>query len=183
MGGFPRVSSLITYSLEAWEYFVTFTMILAFLRESPMMMLPFIGQMFLVVVMMLIMFFQLLFCVFVPYSSIAEQFFSDGRYTFVQREKKLFFVLIIVAFFTFISGWFLKIALATYQYFDYMAMKKARKSGRSAHEQLPALVQQDALPPPPSSPSQSFPNPNFNGNSDDEDEVFEKSQTPAANIV
>ncbi|RCN38208.1 hypothetical protein ANCCAN_15874 [Ancylostoma caninum] len=175
-------SSLLTYAIEIWEYIVTISMIMAFIQESAAMMLPFVGQMFVVVVMMLIMFFQLLFCALVPYSSLAEQFFSDGHYTLVEREKKLLSILITVGLFTFVAGWFLRVALATYQYFDYMSMKKARRAGRANNEQLPALVQQDALPPQPPAPAQSFPNPNF-GNSDDEDEVFQKSQRPGVEIV
>ncbi|KAL6722781.1 hypothetical protein Aduo_017870 [Ancylostoma duodenale] len=174
--------SLLTYAIEIWEYIVTISMIIAFIQESAAMMLPFVGQMFVVVVMMLIMFFQLLFCALVPYSSLAEQFFSDGHYTLVQREKKLLSILITVGLFTFVAGWFLRVALATYQYFDYMSMKKTRRAGRANNEQLPVLVQQDALPPQPPAPAQSFPNPNY-GNSDDEDEVFQKSQKPGVEIV
>ncbi|KHJ95088.1 hypothetical protein OESDEN_04968 [Oesophagostomum dentatum] len=83
--------------------------------------------------MMLIMYCQILFCIIAPYSSLAEQFFSDGRYTFAQREARLWVVLIISGFFTFVAGWFLSIALATYQYFEFINAKKARKAAR--HEQ------------------------------------------------
>ncbi|RCN26161.1 hypothetical protein ANCCAN_28119 [Ancylostoma caninum] len=129
-------SSLLTYAIEIWEYIVTISMIIAFIQENAAMMLPFVGQMFVVVVMMLIMFFQLLFCALVPYSSLAEQFFSDGHYTLVEREKKLLSILITVGLFTFVAGWFLRVALATYQYFDYMSMKKARRAGRANNEQV-----------------------------------------------
>ncbi|EYC00538.1 hypothetical protein Y032_0115g523 [Ancylostoma ceylanicum] len=176
--------SLLTYAIEIWEYIVTISMIVAFIQESSLMMLPFVGQMFVVVVMMLIMFCQILFCVLAPYSSLAEQFFSDAGkyYTLMQREARLLSVFVTVGLFTFVAGWFLNVALATYQYFDYLAMKKTRRVGRANNEQLPVLVQQDALPPQPPAPAQSFPNPNF-GNSDDEDEVFQKSQKPGVDIV
>lgn len=103
------------------------------------------------------MFFQLLFCALVPYSALAEQFFSDGRYTLIQREKKrklnitsnnlsmllrwfsflfsVFSILITVGLFTFVAGWFLSVALATYQYFDYMSIRKTRRAGRANNEQ------------------------------------------------
>ncbi|KHJ79606.1 hypothetical protein OESDEN_20742, partial [Oesophagostomum dentatum] len=54
--GLPKVSSLLTYSVEVWEYIVTVTMIIAFVQESSLLMLPFIGQMVGVFSLVLIVF-------------------------------------------------------------------------------------------------------------------------------
>ncbi|CAJ0610214.1 unnamed protein product [Cylicocyclus nassatus] len=177
--GTIKTSSFITYTLEIWEYIVTVTMVLAFIQESTLLMLPYIVQMFVVVTLMFMFLCHIIFCIFAPYSSTAEQMFVEfekAHYSLADREVHLIIAVIIAGGFTFVGAWFLVIALSTYQYFDFMNMKRTRKSAR--HEQLPVLVQpspSDVQPPPPPTPAPSFPNPNFAGNSDDEDEVFEKS--------
>ncbi|PIO77266.1 hypothetical protein TELCIR_00632 [Teladorsagia circumcincta] len=139
--------------------------------------------MFVVVTMMLILIFQLLYCMISPYSSTAEQLFVDGRYSLLQREKKLFTILLFVAFFTALAGWFLNVGLTTYMYFEYLANKRNRRPRRLPGEPAPALVQRDALPPTPAAVTISFPNPNFSNNSDEDDEVFERGAHPPVAAV
>ncbi|KAJ1362450.1 hypothetical protein KIN20_021993 [Parelaphostrongylus tenuis] len=136
IAGFPRFSTVFTILIEIWEYIVTLSMVLAFWRESCLLMLPFIGQMLVVVVMMLILLLQLLYCAIAPYSSLAERLFVDGRYTFVQREKKLFVMLTVIGLSTALAIWFLNIGFATYAYFDYLKQKNNKKSKRSPREQM-----------------------------------------------
>uniref|UniRef100_A0A1I7XTY9 Uncharacterized protein n=1 Tax=Heterorhabditis bacteriophora TaxID=37862 RepID=A0A1I7XTY9_HETBA len=82
-----QVSSWWEFVVEIWEYVVTLTMIIALVWESSLMLIPFLGQMFIVLVLMLIFCFQIVFCVFAPYSTYAEQFFLDKKYSTWHREK------------------------------------------------------------------------------------------------
>uniref|UniRef100_A0A183GLK9 Protein TEX261 n=1 Tax=Heligmosomoides polygyrus TaxID=6339 RepID=A0A183GLK9_HELPZ len=186
MGAAPDMSGFLTYAIEIWEYVVTVSMIIALVQESTLFMLPFIGEMFVLVIMMLILVFQLLFCLVAPYSTMAEQFFVDGRYTFLQREKKLFAIFIFVAFFTSLAVWFLNIGLTTYMYFDFVNEKRNRRTRRTATEQAPVLVQPNAIPPNVvvTPVTESFPNPNFVINSDEEDdEVFQNGVQPHVSVA
>ncbi|XGW32367.1 hypothetical protein V3C99_017149 [Haemonchus contortus] len=183
MNGWSEGMNLLAYALEVWEYIVTLTMILALVHESTFFLLPYIGEMFIVVTMMLILVFQLLFCVVAPYSSTAEQLFVDGRYTLWQREKKIFAILVFVTFFTGVAMWFLNVGLSTYTYFDYIAHKKNRRPTRLGDEPAPALVQSDALSRSSAAVTISFPNPNFSNNSDEDDEVFDRGVHPPVATV
>ncbi|KJH41654.1 hypothetical protein DICVIV_12368 [Dictyocaulus viviparus] len=173
--GLSEMSTVLTILIEIWEYVVTFFMILAYCRESCSLMLPFVGQMIVVVVIMLILLLQLLYCIIVPYSQLAEQLFVDGRYTFLEREKKLFAILIVEALLTGLAIWFLNIGFATYSYFDFISKKKARKPAKSPFNQEFVLVRNDSIAVRATHSTESFANPNFNSNSDDDDEVFQKS--------
>ncbi|KAK6061448.1 hypothetical protein COOONC_00892 [Cooperia oncophora] len=167
MNGLPEGSTFLAYALEY--------------MKAQSSLLPYIGEMFVVVTMMLILVLQLLFCIIAPYSATAEQLFVDGRYTLLQREKKIFAILLIVSFFTGLAAWFLNVGLSTYMYFDFLAQKKNRRPARLPGDPTPALVQQGALPAGTAEVSISFPNPNFTANSDEDDEeVFDRGAHPPA---
>ncbi|KAK5974552.1 hypothetical protein GCK32_000804 [Trichostrongylus colubriformis] len=178
VNGMPEGTTFFAFALEIWEYVVTVSMVIALVHENSLFLFPYIGEMFVVVTMMLIMLFQLLFCMISPYSSTAEQFFIDGRYTLLQREKKLLAILLVVTFFSGLAVWFLNIGLSTYVYFDYLAHKRNRRPRRLPEAPAQGLVQQDALASSAVAVSISFPNPNFATNSDEDDEVFAKGAPP-----
>ncbi|VDL69953.1 unnamed protein product [Nippostrongylus brasiliensis] len=185
-GKTPSASNFTTFAIEIWEYVVTVTMIIAFVKESTLFLLPYIGEMFVVVIMMLIFVFQLLFCLIAPYSSMAEQFFVDARYSLLQREKKLFAFFLFVGFFTLIAGYCLHIGLTTYMYFEYVNEKKAQKQRPARGEQASVLVRPDALPPPTvvvDQQKESFPNPNFGISDDEDDDVFHKDIASNASVA
>ncbi|CAJ0934656.1 unnamed protein product, partial [Mesorhabditis belari] len=204
------LDSLTQAIYEVFEYVVVFCLILAFIKEKSIFLIPYIGQMILLNVVLALVMFQWLYTFFFPYSDMAKQFIVDPNMGRFERMGVFLFLVGISVLAYLIVFWFLQVGFCCYMYFEDRTNKK--KTMASTPQEVTVqgnngrltLVNQPNQPgtsnkppenldpfadPLAATPSQShkpqtvggnFANPNFSLSDEEDDEVFQ-SRKPGNN--